>query len=406
MKKYKLAMLSGPLFSNNMGCNALTYGSIEVLSEVASKLEVEFEYCLLGNPETGVVPEELQSYNIQFIERLPDTSVRGVLGGIYRRTYQTLKHQVETLKDIDIFLDNSWGDSFSDIYGLGRFNLMLRHFEFAFKLNKPLVLLPQTIGPFKSEEVRKKAGEVLKRADAVYARDPLSVQCAQETCPDVEVFETIDAALFMNFNKRDVEKKNRIVGINPSGLLWRGGYTGQNQFGLKEDYPAMIRSIITCLLSMDGVSVEFIGHDIKGPNAGDTDDDYYICKILQKEFPQCKVAPFFYSPIEAKSYISGLDLLIGSRMHCCIAAYSSGIPVFPLAYSRKFKGLFADKLDYNHLSELDKDDADAVLSKLIILLDQLGKVNTEFIERLKTLETYKKELVDHLASKLGGLLGN
>lgn len=27
-------------------------------------------------------------------------------------------------------------------------------------------------------------------------------------------------------------------------------------------------------------------------------------------------------------------------MHACIAAYSSGVPVVPMAYSRKFQGLF------------------------------------------------------------------
>jgi len=77
------------------------------------------------------------------------------------------------------------------------------------------------------------------------------------------------------------------------------------------------------------------------------------------------IAPFFYSPVEAKSYISGLDLLVELRMHFCIAAYSSGVPVFPLAYSQTFKGHFSEKLIYDHLSSLDEDNLTETVRHLV-----------------------------------------
>jgi len=40
-----------------------------------------------------------------------------------------------------------------------------------------------------------------------------------------------------------------------------------------------------------------------------------------------------------------MDLFIGARMHSTIAAFSSGVPVIPIAYSRKFNGLY-DTLQY------------------------------------------------------------
>ena len=91
-------------------------------------------------------------------------------------------------------------------------------------------------------------------------------------------------------------------------------------------------------------------------------------------------------------------------MHFCIAAYYSGVPVLPLAYSRKFKVHFADKLGYHHLSELDKDDADTTLSKLTSLLDLLENIKSEFPERLVIIQRYKNELVEHMASKVGKLI--
>lgn len=404
-KTYKLALLSGPIFSNNMGCNALTYGSLHVLSDAASQLGVKFEYYLVGNPENGVIPPELQSYEIHFMPRLPDLSFRGRLSSVYRRNYKAMKRLDEMLGGIDLFLDNAWGDSFSDIYGRDRFETILHHFDCAFRRGKPLVLLPQTIGPFQSPLVQKRAGEALRRAGAVYARDPLSVQCARDLVPELDLYETIDVALFMPFVKRQTDREGLVIGINPSGLLWRGGYTGRNQFGLKDDYPAVIRKIITDLLSQEDVSVELIGHDIKGPNAGDGDDDYYICKLLQREFPRCRVGPFFYSPVEAKSYISGLDLLIGSRMHCCIAAYSSGVPVFPLAYSRKFKGLFAEKLGYEFLTELKDENAEEVLLNLRKIIGVIDVIKRQMPGKLLAINQYKKEFLENLASTMQKVLG-
>src|SRR5690606_33179841 len=46
------------------------------------------------------------------------------------------------------------------------------------------------------------------------------------------------------------------------------------------------------------------------------------------------------SPVDAKSWISGLDAFVGSRMHATIAAFTSGVPTVPAAYSRKFAGFF------------------------------------------------------------------
>lgn len=404
-KNYKVALLSAPLFSNNMGCNALTYGSLDVLSEAAKKLGVEFEYCLVGNPADGVIPDELESHSIHLIEQLPDFSCKGLLRGLYRGNLKDRRREAGMLKDVDFFCDNAWGDSFSDIYGRGRFNHVCRNLTYAIRSGKPLILLPQTIGPFKSAEVKTKAASILSSASAVYARDPLSVKCAQEICPGVEVFETIDVALFMDYPKRAKSNSGGLtVGINPSGLLWKGGYTGDNQFGLNADYQEVVRSLIRYLLSIDGVNIELIGHDIRGPNAGNGREDYYVCKCLQREFPECSVGPFFYSPVEAKSYISGLDLLIGSRMHCCIAAYSSGVCVFPLAYSRKFTGLFAEKLRYPHLSDLTRDDNEQVLLGLKSLMDQIESIKASMTERLQTIERHKKDLTSHLSRKLSELI--
>ena len=48
---------------------------------------------------------------------------------------------------------------------------------------------------------------------------------------------------------------------------------------------------------------------------------------------------------------------MGARMHACIAAFSSGVPVVPMAYSRKFEGLFGS-LGYDRTVDCTADSAE------------------------------------------------
>lgn len=400
-----LVLLSGPIFSSNMGCNALTYGALAILDDVAGRLGLEFDYSLLDNPVDGAVPPELADRSVALVDQVPDFGSKSLLRTLVRRDGAALRRRHRALRTADLFLDNGWGDSFSDIYGRPRFESVFRHYRYARALGKPLILLPQTIGPFRAPAVQARARAMLAYAAAVYARDPLSAACAQELIPGLDVRETIDLAMFMPYVPATPSGGGvRRIGVNPSGLLWQGGYTRANQFALKEDYRDLLRGVLRYLLATPGVQVELIGHDVRGPSAGNSFEDYHVCKLLQREFPACRVGPFFYGPMEAKSHISGLDVFIGSRMHACIAAYSSGVPVFPLGYSRKFTGLFAEKLGYGHGADLTEHGLAEVLGRLAACLAELPTIRAEFPARRARIETERAALVADLADRMAGPL--
>lgn len=52
-------------------------------------------------------------------------------------------------------------------------------------------------------------------------------------------------------------------------------------------------------------------------------------------FPECIFPNDFITALDVKNYICNMDILIAPRMHASIAAFSSGVPVLPFAYSRK-----------------------------------------------------------------------
>ena len=62
----------------------------------------------------------------------------------------------QIFKNANFILDIGQGDSFADIYGFHRFNIIDRVHKLARRYHKPYCILPQTIGPFKDESIKEK----------------------------------------------------------------------------------------------------------------------------------------------------------------------------------------------------------------------------------------------------------
>jgi polysaccharide pyruvyl transferase WcaK-like protein len=294
-------------------------------------------------------------------------------------------------------LDADYGDAYSDIYGVDTFN-GLNFTKIFFRLiNKPQLLLPQTIGPYKDEVVRKQAIKSINSCHTVLTRDKLSKDYVLKNTNQKNVFELIDIAFFMPYKPDKLDKSCVNVGIGISALLWRGGYTGKNELGLKNDYQDLIRNIISSFLKRDNVRIYLVPHVVMGDHH--IENDYVVSKDIVTEFNDIKLllSPFFITPIDAKNFISGLDFFTGSRMHACIAAFSSGVPVFPIGYSRKFNGLFEDTLDYGYMGDLLTENSEDIIKKLNAAFEDRHKLSEIIDQRMNSIV---KERYNILMEKL------
>jgi colanic acid/amylovoran biosynthesis protein len=66
-------------------------------------------------------------------------------------------------------------------------------------------------------------------------------------------------------------------------------------------------------------------------------------------------------------------------MHACIAAFSSGVPVAPVAYSRKFSGLFGGVLGYPHMVPVKGMSTDAALGFLRDCLERREALKADIV---------------------------
>jgi colanic acid/amylovoran biosynthesis protein len=232
--------------SDNLGIGALTGGHLAIIDAVAGDLGIAVGYKVIGWRDPAPA----------YIVR-PDVSVvpmraRDILrpGGLYA-----------ALRQCDVVLDISAGDSFADIYGARRFALNAASKAVAVLARRPLVLSPQTIGPFERGWARWLASRLMRRARKVVTRDDLSVGFLRPFGLGDKVVAASDVAFRLPYDEPPARGDGVVrVGLNVSGLLFNGGYTGRNMFALACDYPALARALVGHFADIPDCEVHLIGH--------------------------------------------------------------------------------------------------------------------------------------------------
>jgi polysaccharide pyruvyl transferase WcaK-like protein len=342
------------LASGNLGVDALTTASIAILTEEAVALGLTVEPIVVGMDDSGRREprrNDLASFPVR------------------RTTLLTSSAYWQLAGDLDFAIDIGAGDSFADIYGFKRFAFMWLTKAMLIVRHTPLMLAPQTIGPFSHELTRRLAAGVLARCSGVVTRDRPSLDLIRAIAPSTCAEQGIDVAFELPFADRSGERNGpRVrIGVNVSGLLADQARRGTNRFGLTYDYFLAMKQLVARLAADPKNEVLVFTH-VAG-NADPGDDDGWAVDAVVAEAPTAQRVDDFLDASNAKSFVSSLDFVIAARMHACVAALSSGVPVVPVAYSRKFAGLFGG-LGYDVEIPVSGLDTDGAVKAIVELSEQ------------------------------------
>lgn len=373
----KIGLMGFDFSSPNKGCEALTYSFINILKECFSEENldiVNFSYSGLG----------------AFPDKYPDISFQ-----IRRPNIKNpidWKRLRKEMAGLDMIFDVTFGDGFSDIYGK-MWNIttnMLK--QLAIKSSTPLILLPQTYGPYQDKKLRKWAEKIVKNSYKAYSRDTESAEEMNINCDNkIEVLTDMAFALPYNKKRFDIDRTKTNIGINVSSLLWDTKYAAENKFGLRTDYQTYITSLIEKLIKEDEYVIHLIPHVINTKDFDDPENDVRACMAVKQKFAQESIvvcSPSFKGPIEAKSYIANMDFFTGARMHATIGAISAGVATMPFAYSKKFETMFRN-LGYNHVLDAKKLSTEEAIGKT---LGKIKKRDNLSIEAKVASEKAKKKI--------------
>ncbi|WP_195429096.1 polysaccharide pyruvyl transferase family protein [Clostridium sp. D46t1_190503_E9] len=404
MKKIILAGAS--LNSGNKGVNALTRGQITLLLD---KYGTDIEIIILSYTVKEETNNLIKYNDLQInIKEIP-CGKKKLIEAYFKSKTLGDNYIIKALKESDIILDISEGDSFSDIYGAKRFIQHSLVKLTAINLKKKLVIMPQTLGPFKSLWVKKVARNILNKADIVFVRDEISKKVAlEELKVNREIKFIPDMAFYMKPDKNTsidkfVESKESIkIGLNVSALLYNSGYNGNNMFNLKVDYKHLIDSLIEKLSKIPNTEIILIPHvmvkDIE------VEDDFRVCKKMAEELNSklkinIKTIDKYYREDEIKAIISGCDYFIGSRMHACIGAISSCVPTSPIAYSRKFIGIW-DNIELGYcVTDPRKEEEKEIIDSIIDNFNSREKIKEKLNKEIPLLKEKIESIIDIINNK-------
>lgn len=413
----KVGLLGASFDTGNLGVSALAESSIKVILNRWPNAEI----ILLGS---GYVPGQhrlflmgeeifIRTLPIRFSKNiflpyhflwfafygllarvLPKSRLRNAL--VRRNSY------FKILFDVELVADITGGDSFSDIYGFRRFFLGFLCKWLIIFLGKNLILLPQTYGPFNRSITRMMARYIINHAGLVYSRDKTSIGYVKDLLGnnfengnvkfvpdvafvlDVHKSDNFDMSLLQRMNETDTT----IVGLNISGLLFNGGYTRDNMFGLKIDYRDLVGEIVELLMQDEKVVIILIPH-VFPPAGYEVESDPVACRKVYESLKDKYKDRLF--PVQGEfnhneiKYIIGLcDFFVGSRMHSCISALSQCIPAVGLAYSDKFGGVFQTVGMEEFVIDM----------RQTLREDVLNKVDCAFKNRFSTVEYLKRVIPD------------
>lgn len=302
------------------------------------------------------------------------------------------------VREADVVLDLSGGDSFSDVYGARRFQAIAMPKLIALESGRPLVLLPQTYGPFKTARSRRVASRIVRGAELAWARDARSFEVLKELLGGafdpsrhrlaVDVAFGLKGAapsglarglqcwkprLRLGEETPAAQGRARLHGsghariaLNVSGLLWNDPSRGA-RFGFKADYRVVMHRLLSRLMDESEAGVLMVPHVFT--RAGHFEHDPDACQGLaamapSKQRRRIGVLEECSDPRAAKWAIGLADWFCGARMHAGIAALSSGVPAAGVAYSRKFAGVFETCGQKGHVADLRKLDADEAVDAL------------------------------------------
>lgn len=254
--------------------------------------------------------------------------------------------------DSTAVLDVSGGDSFSDIYGWHRFRTVCAPKRLALAAKRPLVLLPQTYGPFADPKAAEEAKRLVLASTQAWARDPDSfagLRALLGSAFDPERhLDGVDLAVLLQPETPGtltpplaalLDSDPRPIGVNVSGLLWNHAA----RFGLTADYRRAMSVLVQRLA--DGDSPVVLVPHVLGSKPGMESDNIaseeLVASLPERTRARVHVVEGLSNASHAKWIIRRCAWFIGGRMHATIAALSSGVPCAAVAYSHKFRGVFA-----------------------------------------------------------------
>jgi polysaccharide pyruvyl transferase WcaK-like protein len=352
-----ISLLGASLDVGNRGVLALAESVATLIADLHPRASIVFHYSHSHGGQRLVARDGSLNITVRNCRLSPRSALSEHIGVILLlailhrlgiRRPATRNPWLRSLLNASFIGDIRGGDSFSDIYGFWRFFSGSLPLLTVVALGRPFTMLPQTYGPFRRRASRWLAAILLRAAASIWTRDRRCSDIVRHIsgkpvtfCPDVAFTLTPRQPTAVTFAPAapDWRSASPLVAVNISGLLYMGGYTRANMFGLRSDYRVTAEIVISRLLEQTPSRLMLLPHTFGAEYEEEACAELFAS--FHRRYPErlfLLTTPL--GPAELKWLIGRTSFVVASRMHACIAAMSQSVPTVGLGYSDKFLGVF------------------------------------------------------------------
>lgn len=262
--------------------------------------------------------------------------------------------------DIDAVLDSS-GFAFGDQLGAVRvqgFAQAVRRWK---KQGKPVILLPQALGPFDVPEIRNAFEDIANHVDLIFARDRTSLGFASQLVTSAA--KLAHAPDFTNLvecpSPKTNDKQSYLSLLVPNSQMIAKSAASHARLYI----PFLAR----CHRHLKDIGLRpaVLLHDDRS--------DVRLVETLRQELNEDFVVLAEQDPIQLKATLGRARLVIGSRFHALVGAMSQAVPAIAVGWSHKYQMLLVDYGCTDAQLSVDCDDQQ--------LADLVSRVMSEWTTR-------------------------
>jgi colanic acid/amylovoran biosynthesis protein len=341
----------------NRGDSGIIVATIKLLREIFPNCKID----IMSNFYKENI-NFYKNYDVNSIEPIWNNTKRGMIknyikGLIFALKVMTLPTLIplrkkNNLKKYDLVISAGGGYLYSSKKGPLGYGLMNSLFNMLYFKNHniPVILFPQSVGPFNYEIDKKVVSRVLNKIDLVMSREPISTNLLKEIGVEKNIIEIPDIAFILEPKKISLDFLYNLLGNNYNNYFkigitvmdWLFARKGKTEKDINNYLDKIAYSLKEIKHKFNNLKV-YIFPQV---DVGDKDTDLYVSKQFLNKLLADNISAKLvsleniYDPEITVSIYSQMDVFIASRMHSSIFALAGGVPTIAFAYQPKTLGTF------------------------------------------------------------------
>lgn len=299
------------------------------------------------------------------------------------------------------------GGGFIHAYGERTAPYLMWYFLFyvrlAQKLNKKVVFLPNSYGPFKGFTVERQVRSVFNKLDLTYAREHVSAESLGKLL-EKKVPVEMDLGFFLQkgsqekaeevLRKYDFSNDDKIVGITIRPWRFPGHKDPES---LYKKYIDSVVALTNHILER-GYKVALCNQSL-GPNSHEDDRNAIKDLLKQVNHPDVRWINENLTCETLKAVYSNFYFFIGTRFHSIIFSLTSLVPSIAIGYGgNKAKGIMGDFNLNEYVIQIQDVEPQILIGMYDKAMDEYSEVRQKISNSMNLVTESRNRLINDIKS--------